>query len=99
MKPPMHADERRSTMNANLAKPPTDADERRCQLDRLTKTIIGCVYRVSNTLGCGFLEKVYENALAIELHKAGLKAEQQSTIKVDYDGAVVGDFVADTLVG
>jgi GxxExxY protein len=79
-------------------EPPINADERRCQLDRLTKTIIGCVYRVSNTLGCGFLEKVYENALEIELRKAGLKAEQQQSIKVHYDGAVVGDFVADILV-
>lgn len=43
----------------------------------LTEKVIGCAFAVSNTLGCGFLEKVYENALAHELRKAGLKAEQQ----------------------
>lgn len=46
-----------------------NADERRLELDRITEKIIGCVYKVSNTLGCGFLEKVYENALARELRK------------------------------
>ena len=43
-------------------------------LDRISERIIGCAYRVSNTLGCGFLEKVYENSLAYELRKEGLKA-------------------------
>jgi GxxExxY protein len=57
-----------------------NADEihkRRHELDGVTEKIIGCIYRVSNTLGSGFLEKVYENALAIELRKSGLKAQQQ----------------------
>jgi GxxExxY protein len=54
---------------------------------------------VSNTLGCGFLEKVYENALLHELQKAGLKAEQQKPIAVHYDGVVVGDYYADLVVG
>jgi GxxExxY protein len=57
-----------------------NADEihkRRQELDGVTERIIGCIYRVSNTLGSGFLEKVYENALAIELRKSGLKAQQQ----------------------
>ncbi|MEN6335752.1 MAG: GxxExxY protein, partial [Phycisphaerales bacterium] len=53
---------------------------------------------VSNTLGYGFLEKVYENALAHELRKAGIRAEQQYGIKVHYDGVVVGEYVADLLV-
>jgi GxxExxY protein len=75
-------------------------DEHRCEpgLDELTEQIIGCAYTVSNTLGCGFLEKVYENALAIELRKAGMKAVQQHTIKVKYRGAIVGDYSADILV-
>lgn len=64
----------------------------------LSGKIIGCCYIVANTLGVGFLEKVYENALAIELRKAGLKVEQQKIIKVLYAGAVVGDYVADLLV-
>lgn len=66
--------------------------------DLLSERIIGCAFRVSNALGNGFLEKVYENALAHELGKAGLKVEQQYPIKVFYDGQIVGDFVADLLV-
>ena len=46
-------------------------------LNDLTEKIIGCAFVVSNTLGAGFLEKVYENALAHELRKAGLKVVQQ----------------------
>lgn len=64
----------------------------------LTERIIGCAFTVSNTLGCGFLEKVYENALAHELRKAGLSVQQQWRISVFYDGVEVGDYVADLLV-
>ena len=60
--------------------------------------MIGAAYKVGNTLGSGFLEKVYENALAIEIRKVGLQAIQQHPIKVKYEGAVVGEFVADVLV-
>ena len=73
-----------------------DADQRR--LNEITEKIIGCAYQVANSLGCGFLEKVYENAVAHELRKAGLTTEQQRSIQVRYDGAVVGDYVADLLV-
>ena len=66
--------------------------------DRLSETIIGCAYAVANTLGSGFLEKVYENALAHELRKKGLHVEQQFPISVKYDGVVVGEYVADMLV-
>jgi GxxExxY protein len=75
-----------------------NADERRLKLDRITEKIIGCVYKVSNILGSGFLEKVYENALALELRKNGLKVKQQHGIQVRYDGVVVGEFAADLLV-
>ncbi|MGZ0171403.1 MAG: GxxExxY protein [Planctomycetales bacterium] len=64
----------------------------------LTEKIIGCAFKVSNTLGPGFLEKVYENALAHELRKAGLEFRQQYPVSVIYDGAVVGEFLADLLV-
>ena len=67
-------------------------------LNRLTEKIIGCAYKVANTLGCGFLEKVYENALAIELRKAGLAVAQQHPIRVLYEGAIVGEYYADLLV-
>ena len=68
------------------------------ELNRITERVIGCAYTVSNTLGAGFLEKVYENALAHELRKNGLDVIQQHPIQVLYDGVVVGDFVADLLV-
>ena len=66
--------------------------------DSLTKQIIGCAYAVGNKLGHGFLEKVYENAMAIELAAGGLKAETQKPVKVYYEGQIVGDYYADILV-
>ena len=63
--------------------------------DELTEKIIGCAYAVHNKLGPGFLEKVYENALRIELLKAGLTVKQQEPITVTYDGQVVGKYYAD----
>ena len=68
------------------------------ELDKLTERIIGCAHAVSNTLGAGFVEKVYENAHAHEMKDDGLKVLQQHPIKVVYDGAVVGEFFADLLV-
>ncbi len=64
----------------------------------LTERVIGCAFTVSNTLGCGFLEKVYENALAHELRKCGLEVHQQRSIQVVYDNVVVGDYLADLVV-
>jgi len=68
------------------------------QDDELTHKIIGCAYKVHNTLGQGFLEKVYENALRIELVKHGLRVKQQEPICVSYDGQVVGKYFADLWV-
>ena len=73
-------------------------DTDRSALNALTERIIGCAYRVGNALGSGFVEKVYENALAIELQKEGLEARQQASIQVRYQGELVGDFAADLLV-
>ena len=67
-------------------------------LNAITQKIIGCAFKVSNSLGVGFLEKVYENALAIELINTGLAVEQQKPIQVWYMGQVVGDYSADLLV-
>lgn len=78
--------------------PPAACEQHRTDLDRITRTVIGCTHRVSNTLGVGFLEKVYENALAIELRFAGLDVEQQRRIEVRYREVVIGDFVADIVV-
>jgi len=66
--------------------------------DDLTQKIIGCAYTVHNKLGPGFLEKVYENALRIELEKLGLVVKQQEPINVTYDGQVVGEYYADLWV-
>ncbi len=64
----------------------------------LTKKIIGCAFKVHNALGSGFLEKVYENALRIELLKEGLEVKQQEPTKVYYEDQVVGDYYADLWV-
>jgi GxxExxY protein len=66
--------------------------------EELTRTIIGCAFRVHNALGEGFVEKVYENALRIELVKQGLGVEQQAPIEVTYEGPMVGSFFADLWV-
>jgi GxxExxY protein len=67
-------------------------------IDQITGIILGCAYRVHNTLGVGFLEKVYENALAHEIRKAGLGVVQQAEINVYYDRVKVGLYAADLLV-
>ncbi len=64
-------------------------DGKQNSINQITEKIIGCSYTVSNVLGCGFLEKVYENALTHELAKAGFKFLQQHEIKVFYDGVEV----------
>ena len=64
----------------------------------ITSKIISAFYTVYNTLGYGFLEKVYENALIIELEKRGLSVRQQVPIQVYYEGKVVGEYFADLLI-
>jgi len=68
------------------------------RLDRLFRRVVEAAYEVSNVLGTGFLEKVYEKALARELEARGLKVETQVPLPVRYKGAVVGDYFADLLV-
>ena len=65
----------------------------------LTRQIIGAAYRVYNALGPGFLERVYENALAMEARESGLQVEQQRPVPVRYKGQLVGDYVADLVIG
>ena len=67
-------------------------------LNRVSERIIGCAFTVLNTLGAGFLEKVYENALAYELRTAGLAVLQQYGMVVRYDGIDVGEYAVDLLV-
>ncbi len=64
----------------------------------VTDKIISAFYQVNNTLGHGFLEKVYERAMIHELHKQGCRVETQKSIKVYYDGNEVGDYFADMVV-
>lgn len=64
----------------------------------LTDKIIRAFYTVYNKLGYGFLEKVYRNAMAIELSKQGLTVQPEAPIVVYYDGEVVGEYFADLLV-
>ena len=68
------------------------------KIDELTERVIGCAYTVHNTLGPGFLEKVYENAMVLELRAAGLTVQAQAPISVKYRDAIVGDFYADMLI-
>ncbi|MFA6473030.1 MAG: GxxExxY protein [Candidatus Latescibacterota bacterium] len=68
------------------------------EINELTKSVIGCAYRVHKELGAGFLEKVYENALKIEIEDSGIDVVQQFPIPVNYRGRMVGDFYADLLV-
>lgn len=64
----------------------------------LTYKIVGCAMEVHSVLGFGFLEKVYENALMVELRNANIPAVQQQAVKVQYKGEIVGDYIADIVV-
>jgi GxxExxY protein len=67
-------------------------------INDVTYAINGAVFEVNRVLGSGFLEKVYENALLIELKRRGLKAESQVPIRVLYKGNAVGEYIVDILV-
>ena len=64
----------------------------------LTEKILGAAFKVLNTLGPGFLEKVYANALSIELRTVGLSVEHQKLFAVTYAGTKVGEYLADLVV-
>lgn len=66
--------------------------------DQLTEAIIGAAFEVHSTLGSGFLEKVYENAMYEELLSRAISVERQKPIKVQYKGKVVGEYCADLVV-
>jgi GxxExxY protein len=65
---------------------------------RISERVIGCAFEVSNTLGSGFLEAVYENALCIELSRQELRFARQQPLQVRYKGEVVGHYAADLVV-
>ena len=82
----MNTDEHRLDANAGI------------EHDALTERIIGSAMAVSNALGVGFLEKVYENALALELRTSGISVNQQVPVHVWYRDVVIGDYMADLIV-
>ena len=65
---------------------------------RLSEVVIGCAIEVHRTLGHGFLERVYELALAIEFRHAGLTFERQKSLPVSYRGEIVGEYCCDFLI-
>ncbi len=67
-------------------------------INEITYAINGAVFEVNKVLGPGFLEKVYENALIVELSGRGLQVESQVPIRVTYKGSYVGEYIADLLV-
>ena|SRR5689334_20642389 len=67
-------------------------------LDSLSERVLGAVFEVSNTLGAGFLEKVYQRALVRELSLRGIRASAEASLAVMYKGYSVGDYFADLLV-
>ena len=74
-----------------------NTDEHGC-LNLLTEKVLAAVFEVSNTLGAGFLEKVYERALLIELRTRGIRAKGQTSLTVSYKGQAVGGYFVDILV-
>ena len=74
-----------------------DANERE-YLNKLAEQVVGAAYEVANNLGPGFLEKVYERALLVELRMRGIKAIAQAPIELFYKGEPIGDYFADILV-
>lgn len=70
----------------------------RDELNLISEKIIACSFKVSNTLGAGFLEKVYQNALIIELLESGFYVEKEKPITIYYNDKIVGEYYADILV-
>src|SRR5438477_3224731 len=90
--PPNSLGHELTRMNTNVCATDTD------RLDAIVQSVIGAAYEVSNLLGSGFLEKVYERALGRELALRGLNARSQMSFLVSYKGQCVGEYVADLVV-
>lgn len=82
----------------NTISPQMNATSHRVVLNDISSQVIGAAYVVSNALGVGFLEKVYENALCWEIRKQGLEVHQQRPFEVQYDGRCVGEYIPDLIV-
>jgi len=66
--------------------------------NELSQRVIGCAFEVSNTLGAGFFEKIYEKALCVEFENKGISYKCQEPVIVNYKGSVVGEYVTDIIV-
>jgi GxxExxY protein len=77
-------------------EPQMNTDEHRW--NALTERIIGCIYAVSNELGCGFLENVHQNAMVVALRNAGMFVESEVEFKIYFQGAEVGKYFADLVI-
>ena len=66
--------------------------------ENITKSVIGAAFELYRILGYGFLEKVYQKAMQVELSQNGLQAELEQPIKIHFKGAIVGDYYADPFV-
>ena len=66
--------------------------------ENISRSVIRCAFEVSNELGTGYLEGVYENALCLELDQIGLEYQRQKKIQVNYKGQLIGDYVADLII-
>jgi GxxExxY protein len=75
-----------------------NTNEHESELDRIVRQVIGAAYEVSNTLGAGFLEKVYERAMVRELILRGMRVQSQVKYAITYKGYCVGDYLADLMV-
>jgi len=75
-----------------------DEQDTGLKYEQITKSVIGCAFEVTNELGAGFLESVYEKALLLALCQRGLSAVSQHPVKVIFRGEIVGDFFVDIFV-
>ena len=75
-----------------------NTDKKSIKYEKLTEGIIRIFYKVYNKLGYGFLEKIYENAMMVEMEKENIAAISQAPIKVIYDDKILGEYFADILV-
>jgi GxxExxY protein len=75
-----------------------ESQKRKLLHEEITKEIIGASFEVHRELGYGFLERVYQRALQVELVRRGLSAESERRVQVQYKGAIVGDYDADLIV-
>ena len=82
-----------------MHSPQINADGRRFKYSELTEQIIGIFYEVYNELGFGFLEKVYEEAMALTLKERGIEVRQQIPIPVWFHGQTIGSYDADLIIG